>query len=64
MLGIYDLAGNVWEWTLEKTLDTSRPSANRGGCYYYTGSERHVFYRNNVSTSYTSYNYGFRVVLW
>ncbi len=64
VLGIYDLAGNVWEWTLEKTLDTSRPSANRGGCYYYTGSERHVFYRNNVSTSYTSYNYGFRVVLW
>ena len=31
--GIYDLAGNVWEWTLEYTAYSSFPCANRG-CYY------------------------------
>ncbi len=30
-MNIYDLAGNVWEWTLEKSTDTSLPCANRGG---------------------------------
>ena len=33
---IYDLAGNVWEWTQE--ADDTRYRANRGGYYYYTGS--------------------------
>ena len=30
---IYDLAGNVWEWSLEYTSDPSRPCTIRGGCY-------------------------------
>ena len=29
--GIYDLAGNVWEWTLEYTAISSYPCAVRGG---------------------------------
>ena len=37
MLNICDLAGNVWEWTLEKTSDNSFPCASRGGIYYDNG---------------------------
>ena len=35
---IYDLAGNVWEWTLERTAVVSTPCADRGGHLYSAGS--------------------------
>ena len=31
---IYDLAGNVFEWTLERTSITNNPCAYRGGYFY------------------------------
>ena len=31
--GIYDLAGNVYEWTLEKSHDSSAPCVTRGESY-------------------------------
>ena len=31
VMNIYDIAGNVYEWTLEKTSDTDSPRASRGG---------------------------------
>ena len=34
-MNIYDLAGNEWEWTLEKTTNTDYPCSSRGGCYSY-----------------------------
>ena len=37
-MGIYDLAGNVWEWTLEH-ISTSYPCANRGGSFEDRGSD-------------------------
>ena len=30
---IYDMGGNVWEWTTESCSDTSSPYARRGGYY-------------------------------
>ena len=33
-MNIYDFAGNEYEWTLEKTSDSSGPCASRGGSYY------------------------------
>ncbi len=65
VLGIYDLAGNVWEWTLEKTTSNSSPCADRGGVYAYSGSYYPSAYRNNgSSTTDVGYSIGFRVALW
>ena len=60
---IYDIAGNVWEWTLE-FYDTNYPCVTGGGSYYNNGSNRPAKDRNNGNTS-SSYNdIGFRVGLW
>ena len=37
-MNIYDLAGNVSEWTLELCIDPSRPNTARGNNYLYTTS--------------------------
>ena len=33
VMNIYDIAGNVWEWTLEKAPNTNANCAFRGGCF-------------------------------
>ena len=62
--GIYDLAGNVWEWTLEYTSISSSPCAYRGGYYYYNGSFYPAAYRRNNATTGYDYVFGFRVSLY
>ena len=61
---IYDIAGNVYEWTLEKTDRGSLPCAQRGGDFYDTGSGSPAAKRNNFYTFSTNYYIGFRVTLW
>ena len=62
--GIYDLAGNVWEWTLEYASSTGIPCIYRGGGYSYDGSSIPASYRNNGSPrEYNSYT-GCRVALY
>ena len=51
---IYDLAGNVWERTLEYTSNTSYPCATRGGDFSSYGSGHPASYRGNSSTTYSS----------
>ena len=61
VLNIYDIAGNVWEITLEKYDSSVR--VVRGGRYFYSGSTYPVTYRAGYNAS-DSYDHGgFRVTL-
>ena len=61
---IYDIAGNVWEWTLEKTSYGSDPCAIRGGAYIFYGSGGPAAYRGSGSTTDAYDSFGFRLSLW
>ena len=62
--GIYDLAGNVWEWTLEYTAHSSYPCAIRGGNFNYNGSNYPAANRYYSFTTVYSSDFGFRLSLY
>ena len=59
---IYDLAGNVYEWTMESSYTNYR--VYRGGIYNRTGFERPVSIRFNSDPSSITPNIGFRITLY
>ena len=64
-MNIYDLAGNVWEWTLEKSTSTSYPCVVRAGNYSNIGSIYPASYRDNLyNTPNSSSGIGFRPALY
>ena len=62
--GIYDLAGNVWEWTLEYTSYSSFPCASRGGGYNDNGGDSPAVERRGYNTTNCDYSIGFRGALY
>ena len=64
VMNIYDIAGNVWEWTLELTSSTGGPCAGGGGYYGYAGSDCPAAFRNGGSTDSSFNTLGFRVSLF
>ena len=64
LMNIYDLAGNVWEWTLEKTSDDGNPCTFRSGSYTNYGSFGPASARYGDVTYNSYYNIGFRLSLY
>ena len=62
LCNISDLAGNVWEWTLEYTSNTGNPCAGRGGSYGNYGFDFPASNRFILSTG--DYAVGFRFTLY
>ncbi len=60
VLNIYDIAGNEWEWTLEKGSSTS-PSVARGSCCALNGNASS---RGSVITSSSNDTISYRVSLY
>lgn len=59
---IYDLAGNVCEWTMESYVTYGR--VYRGGYYLSSGSDSPASIRSNFPPSFSNSSIGFRVTLY
>ena len=60
---IYDMGGNVWEWTTESSSVTDYPYATRGGCYGGSFATGPAGYRPISSDDANALN-GFRLTLF
>ena len=63
-MNIYDIAGNVAEWTLERNSDTYSSCVNRGGAYWNTGSSSMAAQHQGASIRTDSDSIGFRVSIY
>ena len=65
---IYDLAGNMFEWTLEHATyvnnGSSNPCAYRGGGFYGSGGQNPASVRTCITMNNYRYDIGFRISLY
>ncbi len=59
---VYDMAGNVFEWTTEMSDDSYSPCVRRGG--YYDYDYGYTSYRDRNLTSHSDVYIGFRPILY
>ena len=62
VLNIYDLAGNLWEWTLERYGSTYNPCACKSGGFTTIDGKTVVW--NATITTYSDNHFGFRACLY
>ena len=62
--GIYDFAGNLYEWTLEYNSYESNICPSRGGSYYHDGDSVSAVTRSYNYTNIYGNDIGFRVTLY
>ena len=58
--GVYDMAGNVWDWTNSFWSDTSSFRVKRGGSWYYSAIYLQSWYRDYYYPGLSYYGIGFR----
>ena len=61
---IYDLAGNVWEWTLERTSHSVGYCTRRGGSFFYNGNTNPASIRSVGNAGYWTTGTGVRPSLY
>ena len=64
VMNIYDMAGNVWELTLEKAVGEYGSCAGRGGVFENDGSSVKASFRANISASDRDCIIGFRISIY
>ena len=60
--GLYDMNGNVWEWTGQCWSEPCRERVIRGGSWYYYPEMSRADARAKLDAAQWSYNVGFRLV--
>ncbi|MEI3392072.1 MAG: type II secretion system protein [Clostridia bacterium] len=63
-MNIFDVAGNVWDFTLEKTSNVNAYCAARGGNCYNSGNECWASYRGGFNSEGQNDSIGFRIVIF
>ncbi len=61
---IYDMGGNVWEWTTEVCSATGGPCTRRGGYYWNYANGNSAGNRSYDGSTYAGFYAGFRVTLY
>ena len=64
LMNIYDVAGNIWEWTLEYSHIDGGTCADRGGSYYTTGKNNPANYHYANPVNYNYVSFGFRISIY
>ena len=64
LMNIYDIAGNMWEWTLEYSGMKNKSGVQVGGSWYDSGEEFYANFKNPIDLSNLYNNISFRVTIY
>ncbi len=64
LMNIYDIAGNMWEWSLEYSGQADHPGTQIGGSCYDSGKTYYASYKNLIVLDRLFSNISFRVTIY